>query len=60
MLNEYVEWNQANAICRHLYCEDKGEPVTNYPRKISKVEVLQYLYGWTDREIMDMYDITFW
>jgi len=52
-LDEYIDWSRLEAVILPLYCEDNGRPVTNVPRRMLKAEVLQFLYDWTDREIVD-------
>ena len=48
-----VDWKRIDALCRHLYCEDNGRPVTNFPRKMFKAEILQFFYNWSDREMQE-------
>jgi IS5 family transposase len=50
-LDACVDWKRIDALCRHLYCEDNGRPVTNFPRKMFKAEILQFFYNWSDREM---------
>lgn len=50
-LDACVDWKRIDALCRHLYSEDNGRPVTNFPRKMFKAEILQFFYNWSDREM---------
>ena len=52
-LDNHVDWSRLGAKCHHLYCENNGRPVTNYPRKMFKAEVLEYLHNWTDRDVVE-------
>jgi transposase len=52
-LDKYIDWSQLEAVILPLYCEDNGRPVTNIPRRMFKAEILQYLYDWRDREIVE-------
>lgn len=52
-LDGCIDWKRPDALCRHLYCENNGRPVKNFPRMMFKAEVLQYLYNWTDREVRE-------
>ena len=52
-LDACVDWKRIDALCRHLYCEDNGRPVTNFPRKMFKAEILQFFYNWSDREMQE-------
>jgi IS5 family transposase len=50
-LDESIDWSRVDTICRSLYCEDNGRPVTNFPRRMFKAEILQFKYNWSDREM---------
>jgi transposase len=52
-LDKCIDWNRLEAVILPLYCEDNGRPVTNIPRRMFKAEVLQYLYNWRDREVVE-------
>lgn len=52
-LDKCIDWNQLEAVILPLYCEDNGRPVTNTPRRMFKAEILQYLYNWRDRQIVE-------
>ena len=52
-LDKCIDWNRLEAFILPLYCEDNGRPVTNIPRRMFKAELLQYLYNWRDREMVE-------
>ncbi len=52
-LEECIDWKKIDELCLPLYCEDKGRPVTNYPRKMFKAEVLLFLFNWSDRALVE-------
>lgn len=53
-LEECVDWKRIDELCLPLYCEDKGRPVTNYPRKMFKGELLLFWYNWSDRVLVEI------
>ena len=52
-LDDCLDWKRTDTICRHLYSENLGRPVKNFPRIMFKTEVLQFMYNWTDREVRE-------
>jgi IS5 family transposase len=50
-LQACIDWKHIDRICRHLYSKDMGRPVTNYPRKMFKADLIQRHNNWSDREM---------
>ena len=52
-LDKCIDWSRIEAAILPLYCKDNGRPVTNIPRRMFKAEVLQFMYDWSDRKMIE-------
>jgi IS5 family transposase len=51
LVNEKVDFSFANDLCQHLFNDEKGRPVVNFPERMLRAEFVQTYYNYSDREM---------
>ena len=51
LVNEKVDFSFANKLCQHLFSDQKGRPVVNFPERMLRAEFVQTYYNYSDRDM---------
>lgn len=50
-VNRTIDFSRVNDLCKDLYSEDEGRPVTNTPEKMMRASFIQTCYDLSDRHL---------
>ena len=51
-IDQEIDFSFVNETCKGMYSPDLGRRVVNFPEKMFRAEIIQYMYNLSDRELM--------
>jgi len=52
-IDQEIDFTFINEICKEMYNPNLGRRVVNYPERMFRAEILQYMYNLSDRQLMN-------
>jgi len=51
-IDQEIDFSFVNETCKDMYSPDLGRRVVNFPEKMFRAEIIQYMYNLSDRQLM--------
>ena len=56
-IDQEIDFSFVNETCKDMYSPDRGRRVVNFPERMFRAEIIQYLYNLSDRDLTEQVNL---